>query len=419
MRIDQVVFAPGKSAFFFDDQRAIKGGAIQDGFMFLGEPVTDGFTRIRQAGECVSVIIMLENGAVAVGDCAAIQYSGAGGRDPLFLAETWVPMLEEILTPMLEGRLLEGFRGLADEIDGLIVDGRPLHKAVRYGISQALLLAQALAEGCIPMEIIAREWDLPLSAEPVPLFGQSGEDRYRAVDRMIIKEAAALPHGLINSPDTFGRKGECFAEYLRWTAERVFAVRNNEDYAPALHFDLYGMPGRLFGNDEQGIADYLASLEPAARGLDLYIEGPVDAEGREAQIDCLGRIKDALHAKGSRVRLVADEWCNTLEDVRLFTDTHCCHMVQIKTPVMGGVQNTVESVLYCNRNGMESYQGGTCNETDISSRLCAHLALATRPSRLLAKPGMGFDEGFSIVNNEMARAKAWLENRKRKTHETL
>jgi len=412
VKIDQVIFAPGKSSFFFDDQRAVKSGAVQDGFMFRGEPVTEGFTRIRQAGECVSVLLVLDNGAVAMGDCTAVQYSGAGGRDPLFLAEPWVPVLENLIRPRLEGRALEGFRPMADEIDAMKVDGRPLHKAVRYGISQALLNAQALSDGRIATEVIAREWDLPLISEPVPLFGQSGEDRYRAVDRMIIKEVDALPHGLINSPCTFGREGEQFAEYVRWTADRVLSQRGRDDYRPALHFDLYGMPGRVFGEDPEIIASYLHGLEPAACGLDFYIEGPVDAGGREAQIEALGRIKELLRQRGSEIRLVADEWCNTVEDVRLFTDTQCCHMVQIKTPVLGGIQNTVDSVLYCNRNGMESYQGGTCNETDLSARVCAHLALATRPHRVLAKPGMGFDEGYSIVYNEMARARAWINNRK-------
>jgi methylaspartate ammonia-lyase len=32
-----------------------------------------------------------------------------------------------------------------------------------------------------------------------------------------------------------------------------------------------------------------------------------------------------------------------------------------------------------------------------------HVALATGADQLLAKPGMGVDEGLSIVTNEMAR----------------
>jgi methylaspartate ammonia-lyase len=78
-------------------------------------------------------------------------------------------------------------------------------------------------------------------------------------------------------------------------------------------------------------------------------------------------------------------------------------MVQIKTPDLGGIQNIVESILYCKKFGVEAYQGGTCNETDVSARMCVHLAVAAQADRMLAKPGMGFDEGLTIVNNEMER----------------
>lgn len=88
MKIKQALFTAGYSSFYFDDQQAIKDGAGHDGFIYTGTPVTPGFTSVRQAGECVSVQLILENGAVAVGDCAAVQYSGAGGRDPLFWQRT-------------------------------------------------------------------------------------------------------------------------------------------------------------------------------------------------------------------------------------------------------------------------------------------------------------------------------------------
>lgn len=75
---------PARGGFFFDDQHAIKQGAEADGFTYKGKPVLPGFSRIRQAGEAISVLLLLENGEIAHGDCAAVQYSGAGGRDPLF-----------------------------------------------------------------------------------------------------------------------------------------------------------------------------------------------------------------------------------------------------------------------------------------------------------------------------------------------
>jgi len=125
----------------------------------------------------------------------------------------------------------------------------------------------------------------------------------------------------------------------------------------------------------------------------------------------IGIARRELAAKGSRVKIVADEWCNTYEDVVDFTEAKSCDMVQIKTPDLGGIQNTIEAVLYCRNHGMEAYQGGTCNETEVSAKACVHAAVAARAERLLAKPGMGFDEGFMIVRNEMERTIAVLEAR--------
>jgi methylaspartate ammonia-lyase len=409
MKIIRALFVSGFSAFYFDDQRAVKAGAGQDGFVYRGGALTPGFNGIRQAGECVSVLLGLEDGSIAAGDCAAVQYSGAGGRDPLFLASEFVPFLEHHLRPLLEGREAGHFLENARFFDELEIAGQRLHTAIRYGVTQALLDAAALANKCLKTEVICNAYGLPVIAEPVPLFGQSGDDRHTAVDKMILKGVDALPHGLINTvPDKLGYRGEKLADYIRWLTTRI-AQLGEGDYRPDLHLDVYGTVGLIFDRDPQQVSDYLAGLETAAGPLRLYIEGPVDAGSREAQIEELAAITERLARLGSTVRIVADEWCNTLEDVIAFTDARCCHMVQIKTPDLGGIHNTVEAVLYCNERGMEAYQGGTCNETDLSARGCVHLALAARPRRMLVKPGMGFDEGMTIVGNEMRRAIALLK----------
>jgi len=103
------------------------------------------------------------------------------------------------------------------------------------------------------------------------------------------------------------------------------------------------------------------------------------------------------------VEIVADEWCNTLEDIKYFADNRAGHMVQIKTPDLGGIGNIVEAVLHCKKIGIGAYQGGTCNETDRSAQVCVHIAMATKPDQILAKPGMGVDEGYMVVYNEMQR----------------
>ncbi|MCX7788457.1 MAG: methylaspartate ammonia-lyase [Spirochaetes bacterium] len=413
MKIKRVLFAPGTSAFFFDDQRAIKAGAEHDGFVYMGKPVTPGFSRIREAGQSISILLILEDGSLAVGDCAAVQYSGAGGRDPLFLAPQYLPILEQKVKPFLEGREVRSFRTLVEELKPFEQGAQRLHTAILYGLTQALLDACAQSQRKLMCEVIAEEYGLPLVLERIPIFAQTGDERYNNVDKMILKKVDVLPHGLINNiPDKLGYQGEKLREYIRWIVNRIETLRPGEKYCPTLHFDVYGTLGLAFDGKLDRVASYIASLERDAAGLPLYIEGPVDMEEKGRQIEALQRIKERLAVLGSRVKIVADEWCNTYEDIREFTDAQCCHMVQIKTPDLGGIENIVESVLYCKSHGMEAYQGGTCNETDVSARVCVHIALATQPHRMLAKPGMGFDEGFTIVRNEMERALAVLRYRK-------
>ena len=406
MKIKRVHYSAGFTGFFFDDQRAIKRGAAHDGFTYSGEPVTPGFTRIRQAGESISIILELENGRLAWGDAAAVQYSGAGGRDPLLTAATYIPFLQKYLTPELEGMELNGFRANVGRIENLQVEGKRLHTGLRYGLSQALLAAQAEADNQMMCEVLCREYGLPVIAQPIPIFGQSGDDRYTNADKMILKQVEVLPHALINNMEKLAE----LKEYIAWLAGRIRQLRVDPAYRPALHIDLYGTVG-LLKPDLREAAAYLASMQEAAGEFELYFEGPVDMEAKAPQIEALGVIRAELKRLGSPVKIVADEWCNTLEDIRDFTDAACCDMVQIKTPDLGGIQNTLESVLYCREHGMEAYQGGTCNETDVSARACVHAAMAGRPMRMLAKPGMGYDEGFAVVQHEMSRIVAVLQSR--------
>ena len=122
MKIVDVICSPGRTGFYFDDQRAIKGGAGHDGVFYTGEPVTEGFTAVRQAGESISVMLVLEDGQIAMGDCAAVQYSGAGGRDPLFLARDFIPIIGKYIKPELVGKEANDFRGLCKMMEAIQVE---------------------------------------------------------------------------------------------------------------------------------------------------------------------------------------------------------------------------------------------------------------------------------------------------------
>lgn len=406
MKIVDVVCSRARTGFFFDDQRAIKKNAVADGATYRGEPVTEGFKAVRQAGEAICVMLVLEDGQIAYGDCAAVQYSGAGGRDPLFLAEDFIPVIEKHVAPLLIGRELSSFRELAEAVDGYINEetGKPFHTAIRYGVTQAILDAVAKSKKVLMAQVVAEEYGTKLVQKPIPIFTQSGDNRYDNVDKMIIKGATVLPHGLINNVETkLGAQGELLLEYVEWLVKRVEHLKKEESYKPVLHIDVYGTIGIAFNNDYDRMVDYFRKLEAAARPLKLRIEGPIDMEEREEQMKALARLTRMLDEAGIDVEIVADEWCNTLEDIKYFADNKAGHMIQIKTPDLGGINNIIEAVLYCRERGIGAYQGGTCNETDRSSQVCVHLAMATMPDQILAKPGMGVDEGYMIVYNEMQR----------------
>ncbi len=410
MRIENVLAVPGLTGFYFDDQAAIKMGAVEDGAAYRGTPLTAGFSEVRQRGESLSIIFLLTGGEIAFGDCAAVQYSGADGRDPLFLAADFIPLVEEYLAERLRGLEINSFRDPAREFDALSgPDGKRLHTALRYGLSQALLHAVSLQSRKLMCEVLAEEYGLPLLLEPIPIFAQTGDERYTNADKAMIKRANVLPHGLINHVQSkLGPKGEKLLDYTVWLRRRVEEL-GGKNYSPVLHIDVYGTLGLAFENDLDRISAYLGRLEKAAAPLKLRLEGPVDLGSKDQQIEGLAKLKEKLLAQGVGVEIVADEWCNTLEDVRDFVNAGAAHMIQVKTPDLGSLHNSIEAILYAKKRGVGAYLGGTCNETDRSAQVCVHAALAARPDQMLAKPGMGVDEGMMIVYNEMQRALRILE----------
>ncbi len=405
MKIKKVICSPGKTGFYFDDQKAIKAGAKNDGAFYVGNVMTPGFTSVRQMGESISILFVLENGAIAHGDCAAVQYSGAGGRDPLFLAENFIPIIEKEIRPMYEGKEIGTFREMADRVDKYTnAEGKQYHTAIRYGVTQACLDAVAKSQNKLMAQVIADEYNVTIADTMIPIFTQSGDDRYQNADKMIMKGAAVLPHALFNHvADKVGLKGEKIEAYVEWLRNRIIEHKPFESYHPTIHIDVYGTLGLVFDNDFKKIAEYIANLAKIATPFHLRVEGPVDMGEKEAQIVALAEIRHQMELLGTEAEIVADEWCNTLEDIRDFTERKAGHMAQIKTPDLGGINNTIEAVIFCKDNNMGAYLGGTCNETNRSAEVCAHIAMATKPVQYLAKPGMGVDEGYMIVFNEMSR----------------
>jgi methylaspartate ammonia-lyase len=409
MNIKDVIPVVGRSGFFNRDLAAVKAGAKADGFAYPGAPLSPGFKKIVQPGTAISIMLLLDDRQVAFGDCVDVILSGVAGRDPLFQAEHHLGFMRTTMRDLLHGRPVDRFRTLAEEVDGF-VDGRSrLHTALRYGISQALLHAAALANHCTMAEIVSREYGCAIAAAPIPILASCRKEDAQMIDRMILKRVELLPHASFQQVERdIGLEGEKLIAYANGIVERIRQI-GDPDYRPRIHLDVYGTIGELFGGDIDAIAVYLGELEAAVRPHELLVESFVIAGSREAQIEAFRALRSALRHNGSQAKIVVDEWCNTLDDIKAFADADSADYAQIKTPDLGGLNNSIEAVLYARRKGMGCCLGGTGNETDQSARITAQVGLACQPDFLLSKPGFGGDEALMIQTNEMLRTLALIE----------
>jgi len=411
MKIRKVICAAGRSGYMHRDLVAMKGGAKQDGFIFHGKPVTPGFRRIAEPATIISVMLVLEDGQIAFGDCADVILAGVAGRDPAFQADEHIDYLRGEIAPVLEARDVGTFRAHADEMERYQRGGRKLHTAVRYGITQALLHATALAQKRTMAEVIAAEYGSKIATAPIPILASGHKDDPLQLDRVILKRAELLPHASFTLvKEHVGLEGEKLLAFARQVATRVKEI-GDADYKPRIHLDVYGTLGELFQMRLEPLADYLGRLREATAPYALLVESPIIAKTQKEQMESFRSVRDLLKRKGIAVGLIADEWCNTLEDIKLFADEKVSDYVQIKTPDLGGINNTIEAVLYCKAHGMGAGLGGTANETDQSARITTHIALACQPDFQLSKPGLGVDEAMMIQTNEMARTLAILQSR--------
>lgn len=413
MRIQEVICAAGRSGYMHRDLLAIKSGkAVADGSLYKGAPMSPGFTKIIEPATIISIMLVLEDGQVAFGDCADVILAGVAGRDPAFNAAGHIDYVSGEVADALRGRDVSEFRVNAQEMDRYSRGGARLHTAVRYGVSQALLHATALSRKETMAEVIAREYGSRISTTPIPILASCHKDDAGQLDRVILKRVELLPHASFQIvAEHVGLQGEKLAAFVRRVATRIREI-GDADYKPRIHVDLYGTLGELFSMEIEPLADYLGKLRGESGAYKLLVESPMIAKTQEEQIDKFRALRDALEKKGIDVGLIADEWCNTLADIKLFAEAKAADFVQIKTPDLGSIHNTIEAVLYCKSHGMGACLGGTANETDQSTRISTHIGLACQPDFMLSKPGLGADEALMIQTNEMARTLAILQTRR-------
>lgn len=411
MKIRQALAVPAWGGYFNDDLAAIQAGGGRDGFFYEGSPVTPGFQKIRHPTEAASIVLVLDDGQIVCGDALSVQYAGAGGRTPRFNHREQIPALEEVCA-YLEGLELGSFVPMCEELEVQPFEHPALNRtAAFYGASQALLLAVAASRKKMAAEVLAEEFSTAVSAELIPIYVQCGEDRYGGVDKAIIRRADVLPHGLVNRVDVLGPAGEKLEEYVAWIAARIRAY-GEPDYRPEIHIDVYGLLGTIFERDTRRIGAYIAGLAERTAPYQFCLETPVLMNSRAGQIEQFAALRAELRRLGSTAQLIVDEWANSLDDIRAFIAAGATDMVNVKSPDLGCLHHAARAILECWQQNVRPILGGSSNDSDQSARVISHVALAVKPAWVLARPGMGIDEGFEIVHNEMRRTLAIMALRR-------
>ena len=415
MKVKKIICSKALTGFYMDDKQAIKAGAKSDGFVYKGEPVTPGFKSIRQPGVAVSEMFVLEDGKIVYGDCAVAQYAASGGREVPNTADALIKVIEKHVVPYFEGMDIKEFKSTAEKFDRAKFDGYQLPASIRYGVTQAILETVAYEQKLTMCEVVMNEYGLKADLTPVRINAQSGDERYTNVDKMILKKVGMMPHGLINNvEEKLGNDGQKFLDWVMWVKNRIKEI-GDADYKPVMRYDVYGCMGYAFNDDLDKVFDYLLKVAKACEPYEVFIEMPIDLKSNAKQLEGMKYLRKRLDEAGCRLKLIIDEYANTYEEIVEWVDAKGADMVQVKTIDLGGINNIIEAVLYCKKNGVLAYQGGTCNETDKSALVCANLAVATKPFAMAGKPGMGVDEGVMIVSNEQERLLAILKAKMDKT----
>lgn len=398
IKIADVKIVPIQGAYYYEDITALQMRSIPEDERWDAPGVTPGFSKVREIAEGVSIGLVLNDASVHWGDCIAVSYSGKAGRKGVFRSKQGIQDIKSMVVPAVKGLQISSFRELEP-----ILNNEHWHNAIRYGLSQALLRAVAWTHRENPFRTLCREWQLSIDTKLVPIQGSSGNDRYSNADKMIVNRLAALPHTQVDDIEhQLGPSGEVLLEYGRWIKNRILKLAD-DSYNPTIHLDVHGSIGKIFKLDPDKVCSYLSTLAEVCAPYTLRMESVVIMESRDQQIEYFKALRKALKQRAIPVLLCADEWANTKEDILAFASSGAADMIHIKMPDLGSVHESLEAVLGCKKLGIDTLLGGSCIETELSTQIAVHVAMASHPSAILAKPGMGINEAIMLVRNEMNR----------------
>lgn len=399
----KVLTAISWGSYYFEDITRIRRDLIPVSDRYHTETTHDSYPRVRTPAPAVSIGLQMADGTVAWGDCVPVSFSGKSGRalpkDPAALAQ-W---LQQDLGPWFTGRKIESWLELET---AFLKDFGDIPAFVRYGVSQAMVGMVAAATKRSFWRIFAEDLQLKTPDVRIPLHGSCGGDWGDTVDRMLARGLAFLPQGQFEClEEQIGSDGK---NLIAWIHDfKARAARFN--YTPTVTLDFHGALDELCNSNLVRVADMIQSLIQAAAPHACHIESPLLAADFQTFKTRISELKQILMDRGFKApsfRLVADEWANSVQEMKVLSTAKAVDGIHVKMPDVGTLSECAEAVRILRDAGTFTLLGGSCTETMNGAKCTAHLAMVARPDAVLVKPGMGFDESFAYLDGEMAKVLA-------------
>ena len=367
----------------------------------------------------LTVGLQLSNGLRFWADCVDFPAASRLGETAVFDQKQAANHVENLVQPLWQGQPISQFRPLAQMITGVVEDfgysritaskpqpasgavtrrslitgflaeeeapaphredvtiERPLHAALQYGLTAALLQAVAGVNQVSVAELVAKEYGLALPDTAVPLQIALNDKNIQTARTILTTHVASLGYttGKNNHKATLGTNGERLQQHIRQVAAWLQTL--DKSFQPTLTLNLQDGFSDLFGNDEGKVLGALFGLEQAAKPFLLQVQNPVWHDSRKAQQNSLAKLQGYLAIRRMKLKLVADAWIDSLDDVTHFADPKICQMVHVELPRLGNLEAGITAVIHLKSRNLEVVLSGENNA------LTTQIALVTRPTYL-------------------------------------
>lgn len=263
---------------------------------------------------------------------------------------------------------------------------RPLHPALQYGLTAALLQAVASANRLPVAALVAKEFGVAVPETAVPLQIALNDATIQTARSILTSHVASVGYTTSknNHKETLGAAGERLQQHVRQVAGWLPTV--DASFTPTIFLDLQGGFGDLFNNNPGKILGALFGLEQAAKPFCLLVQNPIWLASKAEQLDQLKTLKSYLSIRRMQLKLVADAWVDSLADAELFANADSCHMVHLALPRLGNLDAGITAVLHLLANKHEVLLSGE------TTPLTTHIALAARPTLLSGPPQLHYNQ---------------------------